>query len=30
MLNTGQVLTLYVVWFVCAYTLVYILIKKNS
>ena len=30
MLNTAQVLTVYVVWFVAAYAFVYFLIKKNS
>lgn len=30
MLDTAQVLTIYAVWFVAAYSFVYFLIKKNS
>lgn len=30
MLNTSQVLLVYFVWFVAAYTFAYLLIKKNS
>jgi len=30
MFDTAHVLTIYLVWFVCAYGLVYFLFKKNS
>jgi len=30
MFDTGHVLLIYAVWFVCAYALAYVLLKKNS
>ncbi len=30
MLQTGQILTLYAIWFVCAFALAAFILKKNS